>query len=166
MILKDRSWTVSLVSLVAECLKLSYETTHHIISDVLGYSKVAHAGCQECWLLESRISACKLLVVISTCTWQILSSFFIDISPWIGPVLTISIQKRYDKICSKSTQRHLQWSSFDRPHRLQSYGVRISEQRRSSDDWLLVARPDRHSCIVRWISPQTAWRGQKSAEES
>jgi len=43
-ILKDRRRTTKRV---AKCIKLSYGTTY-IISDVLGYSKVAYAGCQEC----------------------------------------------------------------------------------------------------------------------
>jgi len=43
-ILKDRRQTIRHV---AECHKLSYGTTHHIISDVLSYGKLAHAGCQR-----------------------------------------------------------------------------------------------------------------------
>jgi len=46
-LLKNRRRTIRYV---AECLKLSYGTVCqcHIISDVLGYSKVANAGCREC----------------------------------------------------------------------------------------------------------------------
>ena len=97
---------------------------YHISSDVLSHRKVAHGGCQECRLLKSRrpISACKLPVVISTCTWQILASFFVSKWPWMRSVLTISTQKWNDKVCSRITQPHLQWSSFKRP---QCYGVCI-----------------------------------------
>jgi len=110
---------------VAKCLKLSYGTTYHIISDVLGYSRVAHASCRECWLLKSCISASKLPVVNSTCTWQILSSFFIDMWPWMRPAFTISTQKCNNKVCNGSIQPHLRWSSFERPQRTQDYGVCI-----------------------------------------
>jgi len=37
MIMTDRRLTVRYV---AECVKLSYGTTHHIMSDILGYNKV------------------------------------------------------------------------------------------------------------------------------
>jgi len=124
MIRKDRRRTKRHV---AKCLKLSYGTTHRIISDVLSYSRVAHAGCQECWLLKSRMYACKLPVVVSTCTWQILSSFFVDMwpMPWMMPAFTILMQKWNDKVYSGSTQPCLQLSSFERPQWPQDYGVCI-----------------------------------------
>jgi len=81
MSLKDRRRTIRHV---AECLSLSYGTI------TVRYCKVAHSGCPECWLLKSRISACKLPVVILTCTWQILSSFFVDMWPWMRPVVLYS----------------------------------------------------------------------------
>ena len=58
-ILKDRRQTIRHA---AECHKLSYGTRNLVICDVFGYSKVPRAGC----LLKSRMSACKLPVVIPT----------------------------------------------------------------------------------------------------
>jgi len=111
---------------VAECLKLSYGTTHHTISHALGYGKVEQDGCQR-------------------------------------PVLTISTQRWNDRVCSGSTQPHLQWSSFERPHRPR-YGISIMEQRMSSDDWLLVSTQDCHRCILCWISLQIAWSSQRKCQ--
>jgi len=93
--------------------------------------------------------------------WQILSSFFVDMRPQMRPALTILTLKWNDKVCSGSTQPHPQWSSFERSHRPQGYDVCILGQRRSSDDWLLVARQECCRCILHLISPQTAWSSQR-----
>ena len=130
-----------------------------------GLQQVAHTGCQG--LLKSRISACKLPVVILTCKRQVLSSFFVDMWPWIRPVLTILTQKWNDKVCSGSIQPHLEWSSFVRPHQPQGYGVCILRQR-SCDDRppVLVARQEYLECILHWISLQSAWSSQRKAPKT
>ena len=45
MIMTDRRLTVRYV---AECVKLSYGTTHHIMTDILGYNKVCTRWYHEC----------------------------------------------------------------------------------------------------------------------
>ena len=69
----------------AECLKLSYGINNTSCLWCFGLQQSS-----ACWVPRNHtISACKLLVVMSTCTWQILSSYFIDMWPWMRPVFTI-----------------------------------------------------------------------------
>jgi len=121
-IVKDRRRTTRHV---VRCLKLSYGTTY-TISDILGYSKVAHARWVK-RMLTADITHIRTQTSRSNLDLynQIMSSFFVDMWPWMRPVLTISIQKWNDKLCSGSTQPHIQWSRFERPHRPQGYGVCI-----------------------------------------
>jgi len=110
-------------------------------------------------------SACKIPVVISTCTWQILSGLFVDMWPWMRPDETILTQKWNGKVCSRNTQPNFNCSIFKQSRWPQGYDVCILGQRGSTDDWLLVAREDCHRWILRLISPQTAWSSQREARK-
>ena len=74
----------------------SYHLEQHIIllQTFRATTKYIHSGCQECWLLKSCWSGCKLPTVISNCKGQILTSFFVDMWPWMRPGFTTSIRKR------------------------------------------------------------------------
>jgi len=134
------------------CCSESQVIVWNKMSDVWGYSKVAHTGCQECWQLKSCISTCKLPVVISTCTNQIPSRLFVDMWPRIRPVLIISFQKWNDKVCSGRTHLTSRGKVSKDSLSHQSYNVCILGQWRSSDDWLLVPKEGRMSQVYTCIT--------------
>jgi len=88
---KIEEWPISMLLSV-----WSYHLEQHIIllQTFRATTKYIHSGCQECWLLKSCWSGCKLPTVISNCKGQILTSFFVDMWPWMRPGFTTSIRKR------------------------------------------------------------------------
>jgi len=76
MLMTDRSLTVRYV---AECMKLSHSTTHHIVTDILGYNKVCARWVPRMLTPENkqaRLTTSHSAVVMATireCGFQLLN---------------------------------------------------------------------------------------------
>ena len=151
MILKDRRATIRYV---AECMKLSSVTTHHIIADVLGYNKLCArwvprmltAEIMHVWMQTSDHNLELYRAYIS---WQVSSSICdhgwkLGSPFWSGnettehaveaPHITSSGQVSQDRLGQ------------------QGYGVCVLGQWRSSVYWLLRERQDCHRCLLCWAN--------------
>jgi len=100
-ILKDRR----------QVAELSCGTKHHIISDVLGYSRVAQVTGE---IMHIRMQS----------TSRNLDLYLTDLVKFLRRYVTTDETcaqhfnpEMKDKVWSGSTQPHLHWSSFERPHR-------------------------------------------------
>jgi len=86
MLMTDRRLTVRYV---AECLKLSYGTTHHIVTDILGYNKVCARWVPRMLTPENkqaRLTTSRSAVAMATireCGFQLLNH--LPHSPDVAP---------------------------------------------------------------------------------
>ena len=110
MIQKDRRVNIRYV---VDCLKLSYGTTHHIITDVLGYNKVCARWVPR--MLTPEIKQVRL-TTSSDCTEQTRQSFFADMLPWMRLGLTILIRRQNCRVRSGNTSLHRHQSNSARLH--------------------------------------------------
>jgi len=157
----DYNWSAT-VRYVAASLKLSYSTTHHAITDVLGYNKVCARWYRECWHEKTSKSVWPHHMTISVSTTQIQESFSTDMPPWTRLGLIILIPRPSSRASNWSMSTHRSQSSFARLPLLAVMASVFWDSEGVLTTWSEV---DCYWCLLCW-SRNFSWPSRRNNAES